>query len=164
MSFAFQKGACVDREPRTAAPPLPVPARRHARPATMSTPTPRTRHRNAPRTAPRDAPHALPSAPAIEDVQRLADAGRVAEAAEACEAHLRAHGPSAPAFYLMGLVRDARGQASDAEACYRKALYLDPTHSEALAHLALLMDTQGRQADALVLRNRMRRLEFTARE
>ena len=60
-------------------------------------------------------------------------------------------------------MRDASGNRADAEAHYRKALYLDPRHSEALAHLALLMDAQGRQADALVLRNRVRRLELTGK-
>lgn len=98
-------------------------------------------------------------APGIDDAQRLADQGRFAEAAALCEDTLRREGPSAPAFYLLALVRDASGNASDAVAYYRKALYLDPTHREALAHLALLMDRQGRQADAQVLKNRMRRLE-----
>ena len=94
----------------------------------------------------------------MEEARRLADKGRFDEAAEACEEHLRQHGPSAAAFYLLGLVHDASGRLADAERCYRKALYLDPAHGDTLAHLALLMDRQGQYADAEVMRNRARRL------
>lgn len=97
---------------------------------------------------------------AIDEAYRLADQGHFAEAARNCEDHLRQDGPSARAFYLLGLVRDASGNGSDAESFYRKALYLDPGHREALVHLALLMDRQGRKDDAQVLRNRVRRLEL----
>ena len=60
-----------------------------------------------------------------------------------CEEHLRRRGPSATAFYLLGLVRDATGNHAEAAAYYRKALYLDPNHYDALIHLALLMEKQG---------------------
>jgi chemotaxis protein methyltransferase WspC len=95
----------------------------------------------------------------IDEAYRLADQGHFAEAARHCEVDLRAAGPSARAFYLLGLVRDASGNASDAETFYRKAIYLDPGHREALVHLALLMDREGRPDDAQVLRTRVRRLE-----
>ena len=79
------------------------------------------------------------------------------EAATCCEAHLSKHGPSATAFYLLGLVRDATGNLSDAVTYYRKALYLDPNHCDAQIHLAFLMEQQGDLAGAQVLRNRARR-------
>jgi chemotaxis protein methyltransferase WspC len=94
----------------------------------------------------------------LAEAQRLADQGRIEEAAVACQAHLRLHGPSAPAFYLFGLLRDACGNSVDAETYYRKALYLDPEHNDAIMHLALLMDGRERPADALVLRKRAKRL------
>ena len=56
----------------------------------------------------------------LEFVQRLADAGRLADAVIACEAHLHEHGASAGAYYLLGLVRDAMGNDQQAAACYRK--------------------------------------------
>src|SRR5262249_45933798 len=43
----------------------------------------------------------------IDQAERLADEGRFPEAADRCEQHLRRFGPSASAFYLLGLVRDA---------------------------------------------------------
>jgi chemotaxis protein methyltransferase WspC len=93
---------------------------------------------------------------------RLADQGHFVEAATCCEAHLRRHGPSATAFYLLGLVRDATGSESEAGDCYRKALYLDPDHADAQIHLAFLMERRGDVAGAQVLRSRARRLQQKA--
>lgn len=95
----------------------------------------------------------------LDEAARHADQGRFAEAASCCEEHLRRHGPSAKAFYLLGLVRDADGNPTDASINYRKALYLDPDHHETLVHLAFLVEQQGNGAAAQVLRNRARRVE-----
>jgi chemotaxis protein methyltransferase WspC len=95
----------------------------------------------------------------VAEAMRLADEGHLVEAATCCEDLLRRHGPSASAFHLMGLVRDATGNQIEAAKYYRKALYLDPNHADALAHLALLLETQGDLPGALVLRKRARRLE-----
>jgi chemotaxis protein methyltransferase WspC len=95
----------------------------------------------------------------IAKAAHLADQGHFVEAATCCEAHVRRHGPSAPAFYLLGLVRDATGSQSAACDYYRKALYLDPNHSDAQLHLAFLMEKQGDRAAAQVLRSRAHRLE-----
>ena len=100
----------------------------------------------------REPPHRAgrPRQPArrrgLDEAVRLADQGRFAEAAACCEEHLRRHGPSAEAFYLLGLVRDAGGNPTDAANYYRKALYLDPNHHEALVHLAFLLEQQGNSA------------------
>jgi chemotaxis protein methyltransferase WspC len=96
---------------------------------------------------------------AIEEAARLADQGRFVEAAKCCEEHLVKNGPSAQAFHLMGLVRDATGNHPEATSYYRKALYLDPDHHEALIHLAFLMEKQGSAAGAQALRERARRVE-----
>ena len=96
---------------------------------------------------------------AIEEAARLADQGRFVEAAKCCEEHLRKNGPSAQAFHLMGLVRDATGNHPEATRYYRKALYLDPDHHEALIHLAFLVEKLGSATGAQALRNRARRVE-----
>ncbi|MCO6417947.1 hypothetical protein JYK14_17525, partial [Siccirubricoccus sp. KC 17139] len=105
---------------------------------------------------------AVPAPPApvarLEAAQRLADAGHLAEAVQQCEAQIRDSGPSADAFHLLGLLRDAAGSRPEAIANYRKALYLDPQHHEALAHLALLLEQQGDAAGARMLRDRLQRL------
>jgi chemotaxis protein methyltransferase WspC len=86
----------------------------------------------------------------------LADAGKLAEAQAACEAHLKRHGGSSPGYYLLGLIHDAKGNQKDAEVCYRKVLYLEPGHGEALTHLALLSERQGDLQGARRLRARAR--------
>ena len=59
---------------------------------------------------------------------------------------------------LLGVIRDATGNAVEAADLYRKALYLDPLHHEALAHWALLLETEGDMAGAKAMNERMGRL------
>jgi chemotaxis protein methyltransferase WspC len=103
-----------------------------------------------------EAPPAV--AVTLAAIQALADRGRFDEAAALCEDHVRALGPSADAFCLLGVVRDAAGDVEAAAACYRKALYLEPAHADAVMHLALLVERQGHAAEAKVLWSRARRL------
>ena len=91
----------------------------------------------------------------LRQARRLADAGRLNEAAAICEIHLRKPRPSAQAYYLLGLIRDARGDSSAAQ-CYRRALYLQPDHYEAIVQLAVLAQNQG---DPVAARNLQRRAE-----
>jgi chemotaxis protein methyltransferase WspC len=51
------------------------------------------------------------------------------------------------------------GNWQDAAESYRKALYLEPDHVEALMHLALLTENQGDAAAAGRLRERARRAD-----
>jgi chemotaxis protein methyltransferase WspC len=55
-------------------------------------------------------------------------------------------------------MRDASGQEAEAMTCYRKALYLDPHHHDALVHLALLMEMTNDEPEAQRLRVRARRV------
>ena len=89
----------------------------------------------------------------------MADQGRLDEAARCCRDYLERHGPSAAAFHSMGLISDASNNAFEAATYYRKALYLEPNHHEALVHLALTLDRLGDSANAQVFRNRARRLQ-----
>ena len=95
----------------------------------------------------------------MEDAQRLADAGRLAEAEAICEAHLRQSGASAQAYYLLGLIRDASGDAGAVD-YYRKALYLEPDHYESLLHLALWSDKNGQPARAQTFKSRAERVKI----
>ena len=105
-------------------------------------------------------PRARPSPsvqPDLETARRLADAGRLNEAAEICEAHLRQSRVSAQAYYLLGLVRDAGGDAGAID-CYRKALYLEPNHYESLLQMALLLQKNGDSARARTFKSRAQRI------
>jgi len=155
MAFAFRKlseaPALALPKPTTAlaaaprgfrpsvAPPAPPPPR-------QPVPPPRTPEPQKP------APEV-----SLAEAQRLADGGRLAEAVGHCETYMRENGPSADAFHLLGLLRDAAGSRSEAIVNYRKALYLDPHHQEALAHLALLLEQRGDGAGARMLRDRLQR-------
>lgn len=165
-SFAFVHGGRGIAATTAPPPPFAVSARRRAavRPATRSTP------RATPHTAPRSAgrPHALPESrpkvpaiperdPALAAATQLANEGHLAEAAALCERHLREQGPDAQAFHLLGLLREAVGEPDEAEACLRKAIYLDPSHYEALTHLATLLEGKGDHANAELMRQRARR-------
>ncbi|WP_096725508.1 CheR family methyltransferase [Paraburkholderia acidicola] len=97
------------------------------------------------------APRASTSAPAssgLAEAHRLADAGLLGEAERLVRTFIDGHQPEAEAFYLLGLIADARGEGTQAVDFYRKALYLAPAHYEALTHLAVLLDVSGDTAGA----------------
>jgi chemotaxis protein methyltransferase WspC len=93
----------------------------------------------------------------MEEAVALANQGRLSDAQILCEEQMRQHGPSASLFHLMGLISSASGQLGDADRYYRKALYLDKNHHESLMHLALLLEQQGDERGARLLRNRAQR-------
>jgi chemotaxis protein methyltransferase WspC len=92
----------------------------------------------------------------LKHARQLADAGKLAEAQQICEAHARQARPVAEAFYLLGLVADARGEAGALE-FYRKAIYLEPDHYESLLQLALLLEKMGDRTGAKSYRRRAER-------
>jgi chemotaxis protein methyltransferase WspC len=90
----------------------------------------------------------------FEAALTLANRGQLREATVAADLHLDTYGPSAEVFYLLGLIADADGRPADASICYRKTLYLDPRHYEALTHLATLLALQGDHTGAHLLSER----------
>ncbi|WP_217617598.1 protein-glutamate O-methyltransferase CheR [Achromobacter sp. GbtcB20] len=166
-SFAFRA------TPAPAPAGLPTPARApltgqrplvHAwtppRRPVAQTPAPRL---PVPHAAIADAPSAQGAGQAaqasLREIAALADLGRVRDAMAQCQAHLDIHGASAEVLHLQGLLLDAQGQSRQAQAAYRKALYLDPNHREALLHLAALVASDGDQEGARRLQARAARGE-----
>ncbi|WP_240162971.1 tetratricopeptide repeat protein, partial [Paraburkholderia sp. Cy-641] len=113
-----------------------------------------TQGKAAPTTVERDT---------LQAARELADAGRLADAAAAIHAYLEQHAPHAEAFYLLGVLADANGDSNVARAQYRKAIYLDPQHPEALAHLATLLDLEGDRDGARLLMQRAARAQGSSR-
>ena len=89
----------------------------------------------------------------------MADQGRTDEARKLCEAALALRPPPADAYYLLGLLQEAHGLAAEAERCLQKAVYLEPDHVQALAHLALNAQWRGDAKAAELFRQRARRAE-----
>jgi len=79
----------------------------------------------------------------IEQARDLANQGKLVEALKCCEQNLRSQPASADTLHLVGLLHDAAGRVREAAEHYRKALYLDPQHPEALVHLAVVLQKQG---------------------
>ncbi|WP_407315294.1 CheR family methyltransferase [Pseudomonas sp. nanlin1] len=158
QSFAFVRGAApvlaAPAAPPVSQPPLPPRARVEAPPSSRPPP-------------PRPVvgkPTLAVSRPAGEDpdtllasIVRLANEGHSQEAMAACERYLQQHAPHAEVFYWLGLLNDVAGKTQEAQGFYRKALYLQPQHSEALAHLAVLLAAQGDSAGAKRLQARAQR-------
>lgn len=161
QSFAFSRHV----EPA----PLPVPAPVLAPPVLPL--APRQPLRSVPPPAPRARPFSSMPAPArpapaappsdanalLAKIAALANEGKSAEARAACELYLRSHEPVAQVFYWLGLLSDVAGSTLQAQGFYRKALYLQPQHPEALAHLAALLASQGDTAGARRLQERAAR-------
>jgi chemotaxis protein methyltransferase WspC len=130
-------------------PPIPAAPAHHSQPPhTNASPL------NAPTTAARDT---------LQAAHALADAGRLTEAATAINAYLEQHAPHADAFYLLGVLADANGDTHLARGQYRKALYLEPQHAEALAHLAALLELEGDRDGARRLMQRATRAQGAPR-
>ncbi|UCJ18800.1 chemotaxis protein CheR [Pseudomonas sp. MM211] len=108
--------------------------------------------RRIPAAAPQPTVDAVDAA--LIEIATLANAGRSDEARAACERYLAAHGPTAQAFYWLGLLSDVAGRSNEAQDYYRKTLYLAPKHAEALAHLSALLAARGDLAGAKRLQQR----------
>ena len=141
QTFAFRLAPC--RPTPTPTPQTNAPRRRQAaaptvRPIAAVHPHPRPRPAVQVQAAAQDRAHDI-----WQEVARLANAGRSEEARQRCAQHLQAQGPSAEGYYWLGLLSDVQGNGEQACAYYRKAIYLDPQHREALTHLAVYLEAQG---------------------
>ncbi|MBF8792748.1 chemotaxis protein CheR [Pseudomonas monteilii] len=137
----------------------PVPA---VRPVTMPPLAPRPVVR--PARMPRPLP-AVSHAPAqgegerqlLERIARQANAGDSEQARASCQQYLQQFPPKAQVYYWLGLLSDTEGDIQAALSHYRKALYLEPQHPEALVHLAALLASLGDEAGARRLQARAAR-------
>jgi len=123
--------------------------------------SPRSFSFGAPRAAPDMSVHAHSAAKpgTLKQAQALADAGALLEAADIARSYLKAHPAAANAYYLLGVIADAQGEQSEARGFYKRALYLDPGHGEALTHLAAVLRLEGDSAGSQLLLARAERAE-----
>ncbi len=142
MSFAYRRVVAEEKPVRTA----PRPARQQ---------TAEPGHRAA-HVLPADVPQ--PREPDLQQASRLADQGRLTEAMHLCERWLQQHGASVEGWLLKGLLCDIRQQDDAAETAFRRVLYLQPDHQQAMLHLAFLLDRRGDSDAAQRMRERARRI------
>lgn len=162
QSFAY-----VRQEPQAVVPPRKAAALPVAPPALAPRPAATAPLPRRSITPPAPARSLAPSRSAQADellarIATLANGGNSAEARAECQRYLQQFEPSAQVFYWLGLLSDVAGDAGEAVSQYRKALYLEPQHHEALVHLAMLLDAQGDAAGARRLRERAARSEREA--
>ncbi|MBA1320898.1 CheR family methyltransferase [Pseudomonas plecoglossicida] len=159
QSFAYV------RQPEQAVPVVtPTPARPALASAPWSQPP-------VPRSVPPAPRHVRPApAPSIvatagqagesellAQIARQANAGDSQAALASCERYLRQFEPKAQLYYWLGLLSDTAGDSHNAIIHYRKAVYLEPQHPEALLQLATLLAAQGDEAGARRLQERAAR-------
>ncbi|NWA03175.1 CheR family methyltransferase [Pseudomonas gingeri] len=157
QSFAFRRHVAVESEPPLSFVPPPLPVR--APPGIAAAPPVRPR----PFMVAAPVMPVAPVAPSndaaglLARIAGLANEGKSQEAREACETYLNQYAPVAQVFYWLGLLSDVAGSTLEAQGLYRKALYLEPQHPEALVHLAALLASQGDVAGARRLQDRAAR-------
>lgn len=95
----------------------------------------------------------------FDKAQKLADLGDLNNAEAICNRLLEDKGPSAPLFFLMGVIKDSQGKVDKSVDLLRKAVYLDPQHYESLIFLSLLAQRTGDDAGARNYRRRAERIQ-----
>ena len=148
-------GAAHAAAPR-AARSMPSAATLPATLATPATPVAPTRRASASVTLPA-APTAAP-VDLLAEARRLADLGQLKEADRHCRDHLARQPESAEAYFILGLINELTAKHRQAEDYWRRCIYLQPDHYEALCHLALLAETQHDPITAAALKARAARI------
>jgi chemotaxis protein methyltransferase WspC len=157
LAFAFRKETPLSVKAQAEAMPSPqrrrAMATRSAVPPVKPRPQPVAMFRSV-----KETPQPITAQADLDEIEILANQGHIVHAIQRCEQFLKIHGPSARAYHLLALAHDANGRHGEAEQYYRKTLYLDPAHPEALLHLAYLLEERGDAMGANRLRNRAKRV------
>ncbi|MGK5023011.1 CheR family methyltransferase [Janthinobacterium lividum] len=165
QAFALKKetaapAATVQVLPLASAPTLRsvLPAAKRA--AVLAPPSapaaPRTRPVSV--LAPSTAPAAATPADLLAEARLLADRGQLREAGEKCHAHLARAPEAAEAYFMLGIISELAGKMDLADDYWRRCIYLQPDHYEALCHLALLAERNGNHTAATTLKARAARI------
>lgn len=94
----------------------------------------------------------------LADARRLADLGQLKEAERDCRDHLAQQPESAEAYFILGLINELTNKHVQAQDYWKRCIYLQPDHYEALCHLALLAETNGDATTSAALKARAARI------
>ncbi|MGX9714672.1 CheR family methyltransferase [Janthinobacterium lividum] len=163
QAFALKKdntppAAVIQVAPLPALRSVPSAPRRAAAAAPAAATAPRTRPVSVPSPAP-----AAPTAPTAQadllaEARLLADRGQLREAGEKCHAHLARVPEAAEAYFMLGIINELAGKMDLADDYWRRCIYLQPDHYEALCHLSLLAERNGNHTAAATLKARAARI------
>ena len=91
------------------------------------------------------------------EIRKLADAGQLEFAMQACMRYVKRHPLDAEAFCVAGLTANALHRDAEAVRWFEQALYLNPEHEETLYHLVLLYRAAGDERRAVQCARRLKR-------
>ena len=157
QAFALKKEATPPAAVIQVAALPPTRALRSVPPASRPAPA---RAAPAPAARPRPVPVQAPQPPAdlLAEARRLADRGQLREAGEKCHAHLARVPEAAEAYFMLGMINELAGKMDLADDYWRRCIYLQPDHYEALCHLSLLAERNGNHTAAATLKARAARI------
>lgn len=154
-AFALQKAHAVSAVPVPAKaapkPRAPPPAVKPAQPAAPP------RERRLAKAAPSPS-LAIGAKDLLAQARRQADQGDYRAAAASCHTMLDADPDSADAYFILGMVSECESKPGAADDYWRRCVYLQPDHYEALCHLALLAEQAGDTRQAATFRQRAGRV------
>jgi len=99
-----------------------------------------------------------PQGVTLAATQELANSGLLVQARESCEKLIRQSPASAEVYSLLGTILLALGQREEATEAFRRALYLNPEHQEAISHMIVINDRKGNKSQSDAFRRRLSRL------
>ncbi|PHV24748.1 methyltransferase [Janthinobacterium sp. BJB426] len=159
QAFALKKETAAPASPMQVA---PLPAMRTLR---SVPPAPRRTAAPVAQAAPRTRPVSVPTPAAqaaqadlLAEARLLADRGQLREAGEKCHAHLARVPEAAEAYFMLGIINELAGKMDLADDYWRRCIYLQPDHYEALCHLSLLAERNGNHTAAATLKARAARI------
>ena len=157
QAFALKKEATPPAAVIQVAALPPTRALRSVPPAPRHAPA---RAAPAPAARPRPVPVQAPQPPAdlLAEARRLADRGQLREAGEKCHAHLARVPEAAEAYFMLGMINELAGKMDLADDYWRRCIYLQPDHYEALCHLSLLAERNGNHTAAATMKARAARI------
>jgi chemotaxis protein methyltransferase WspC len=102
------------------------------------------------------------AAPTLAKARQLADRGELTAALAAVETLLASGEPNLQLLELLGSLQLALGRLEVARDSFRRVIYLDPNHAEALLHLSLISQRLGDKDQAARYRHRAERAHHGA--
>ena len=123
-------------------------------------PSQQTAHRPSAAAPANPAPpnKAAPAADKLARARSLADLGDYQSAQKLCREVLATSPDSADAYFILGMLSECQQQSAQAGEHWRRCVYLQPDHYDALCHLALLAGEDGDQKLAAAFKQRAARI------